>query len=90
MARFFVGQRVRFVASRYEIGRKFIGQEARIVAAIPDPRIGINSEFGVVFDSGATASVCAYQLEPTIPSGHQPAELTVEELLPFLKTREVA
>ena len=93
MSAFFVGQRVRIVGvsnPNGANGRRLLGREAIITGKSicfdwNAYVVGIGSR-GV---RGGLFAFFEHQLEPILPSGHQPAEMTVEELLPFLKTREV-
>lgn len=47
------------------------------------------SESGHTWGLEVTAYGLAYKFEPILPSGHQPAEVDVHELLPFLREREM-
>lgn len=101
MKRLFVGQRVRILYSRG--WSELAGQEGRIVGESVisvGPGAG-NPGWLVAPDSWGTPVApnegehggkrfCARsdQLEPILPEGHKPAELTMEELLPFLKEKE--
>lgn len=88
MARFFVGLRVRLIASDEPLAKNLVGSETSIVGDFVDQYRGdcweLESEWCV------PKYAAGWFLEPILPTGHQPAELTVEELLPFLKAREVA
>jgi hypothetical protein len=96
MARFFVGQRVRIVGhGASDDTLSFIermdwlllrGEEGRIVSL--DGTGGGCFPGYQVFAVGGIWILPPCGLEPIIPEGDQPAELTVEELLPFLKARE--
>jgi hypothetical protein len=90
MSAFFVGQRVRLVAIRRATNQMWrAGEEGRVAEKGPS-WLSVPSDWMIVLDNGVHGYVLEDQIEPILPSGHQPAELTVEELLPFLKTREVA
>ena len=93
MSQFFVGQRVILARPRHQ---KNINRTGRIVEIYPSEqpsRLGsvncaVDWDHGLSdsrsYEIGGTATHTS-QLEPILPSGHQPAELTVEELLPFLR-----
>lgn len=87
MSKFYVGQRVRIV--RCLLFPQFLGKETIVTELGPwetvqgniaTIRVDIPGPFG----KGLVAQ--DDQVEPLTPSGHAPAELTVHELLPFLKT----
>ena len=100
MARFFVGQRVKVVRrtnpkpeKRHPV-KGMVGDEAVIAGTMSRPNAGFAPD--EVCDTsifvprlGVTGMVPASVLEPITNIDQTPAELTVEELLPFLKTREV-
>lgn len=101
MTRFYVGQRVRILWSTG--WPELAGQEGRIVDRSPSPGCTGISEWVVAPDCWGTADAprrapnggtffapSSRQLEPILPEGHRPAELSVEELLPFLKEQVAA
>ncbi len=91
MARFFVGQRVRVIGadkSKFLIGLEtFVtgplcigtGVNQRDYEGYPTSLINVYGRFFIARPE---------QLEPILDSGHEPAELDVHELLPFLKEME--
>lgn len=83
MSTFFVGQRVRCVEGGFvtEENRVFIGKTGRITARAP-----YRFWHWIVAIDGADCDINANEccLEPILPEGHCQAELTTEELLPFL------
>lgn len=88
MSRFFVGQRVRIVdcddPSDLEAMR-LVGCEAVVDSIDIVNEEGDPGNIGVTVGSIDSFCFWPWELEPILPSGHQPAELTVEELLPFLR-----
>lgn len=102
MTVFFVGQRVRLARPNYAenmglTGRiHFIGAVADACPIPGTDLVAIGTGDCVVdwdvapSNSGPRTHCDLNQLEPILPSGHAPAELTVEELLPFLKERVAA
>jgi hypothetical protein len=85
---FHVGQRVRIVEGGYVSPeeRDGLGREARIIVRndLPD------YDWTVKDTAGCEWEVVECCLEPILPDGHRPAELTVEELLPFLREQVTA
>ena len=89
---FFVGQRVKKVRGHS------IGITGVVVAKEPESGYDISirvdsscvDDFGCTGPAGAVASCRGDEWEPILPEGHRPAELTVEELLPFLRERAQA
>lgn len=90
MSRFFVGQRVR-IRPMPNVYSKYRGAEAVFLCygleLSPFPELGDDCCIRVI---GEVLSAPSSMLEPILPSGHAPAELSVEELLPFLREREAA
>lgn len=94
MSRFFVGQRVRLNWKRAESTSPVsAGSEGVVVLIGPfragdlipsGKRVPFNSDVLVNWVSGNKTLAIYDQLTPILPDGHRPAELSVEELLPFL------
>ncbi len=94
MSKFFVGQRVRVV--NFQMSPRN-GCEARIYkASFHNSHKTLGAVFfyfcevdgwGMIGANGASYAYAEYQLEPIIKL-HEPAELSVHELLPFLKEIE--
>jgi len=91
---FFVGQRVRLKYLRAPEWNELAGREGRVVAIGNFPPDDYQKHYAtheVAIDGcPINGRFIAEQLEPILPSGHHPAELTVEELLPFLNERAQA
>lgn len=90
MSRFYPGQRVRILPA-IDTPKAFHNSEAIFVcygtelinypSPVDDCCVRV---FGKIF-SGPS-----YELEPILDPGHQPAELSIDELLPFLKDKSYA
>lgn len=99
MSRFFVGQRVRVARLPPTGGRApnalggAVGDEGYVTGTVSNPNPGFFADKGrdlsVKLDrhpiSGMAPSYC---FEPIVPKGHQPAEESIEEILPFLFEKE--
>lgn len=85
MSKFFVGQRVKIVACGLPDGNHMIGHEGRIIGPCAVYKDAYDVS-GAEWLGGRLVSWFGPHLAPILPEGHQPAELTVHELLPFLKT----
>lgn len=95
MSAFFVGQRVKKVRGNVGVGitGRVVSLDASeynnadLIVRIDAAVVNLS---GDVFAPGECCGVKRAQWEPILPSGHRPAELTVEELLPFLNERAAA
>src|SRR5688500_14681728 len=92
MARFFVGQMVRVARpDDGSIKRGVSCGDQGVIACV-----GVNVDWNVEImgkqnpfrDMNTFFPMFSDELEPIITSGHTPDELTVESLMPFLKTGE--
>lgn len=99
MARFYVGQRVKKVRGKSGVGVTgqvlMIGGDNRdarwsMFVRTDKPIQRVYVESGIFADIGSEGWTDQDLWEAILPEGHQPAELTIDELLPFLKNREVA
>ncbi|HZF98279.1 MAG TPA: hypothetical protein VEY92_08565 [Pseudoxanthomonas sp.] len=83
MSRFFVGQRVRMARPVHEFN---LGATGRIKEFFDEVAMsGGRANCFVLWDRPVIGWLShTDQLEPILPDGHRPAELSVEELLPFL------
>lgn len=88
MTTFYVGQRVRIVSTKG--WDQLVGRETHITSIAPPEYAAHGYEWLIdISHNGTPLGACSRHLEPLTPSGHQPAELSVEELLPFLKGKRV-
>lgn len=98
--KFFLGQRVRKVWSYRSDGTGGVGRTGTYIGPIQvsDPRFDCQikcdsawiASSGKVRSDSDPATCISAQWEPIVPSGHQPAEESLEELLPFLKEQKVS
>lgn len=92
MTTFYVGQRVKMVrGTEYKpegvvVGFDTDGWPYDICIKIDRQ---IVNEIGQLMVPGEVVDAQQEHWEPVVPEGHQPAELSVEELLPFLKGKRV-
>lgn len=91
MSHLYIGQRCRLRYVRSGSNPAWCnGAAVRICGRESVSPTGFACEWEVTLESDNTLGfVMSCQLEPLAPEGHKHAELTAEELLPFLKTREV-
>lgn len=90
MSAFYVGQRVRIVGATHPACQEFIGREDVIRAKCDT----YPSNWDLVSVShappGRAVSWHESHLQPILLSGLEPAEMTAEELLPFVRETEHA
>lgn len=89
---FFIGQPVRVVSAKTDIGLKHVGREARIKKILKFPSrdlyaLDIQAEVRV---NGKVMAWYEDQLDPIRPSGDQPAEFTMERLMSDLRKEKIA
>lgn len=96
MSAFFVGQRVKKVRGSLGVGvTARVAPEPGFVSRAPWVDMAVRLDDPVLTregwaGAGEVVLTCTLEWEPILPSGHRPAELTVEELLPFLNERAAA
>lgn len=92
MSRFFVGQRVRVKYVKNPCNSYLVGQEGRITEVQDFTNYGGYVGYGLDIQpisldgSQGWIAFSGDQLEPILPSGHQPSEYTFDKLMDELRS----
>jgi len=87
MAKFFVGQRVKIIWSKYY--PQYIGKQTRITSGLYEATNTYTGKkyFCYTVDIDPGFGPTPEQLEPILPGGHKPSEYSYEQLMDSLKEK---